>query len=127
MKRQAILTKSVGTKVSGAELSLLENCARDRGLTLSTWARRSLLAAAVEAQPSGDVIALAEVLALRSIAINLLFSISQGQAVTAETMKALIERADAEKMRRAAERLSAERQPENETMPNAMEGSTGGK
>ena len=49
MKRQAILTKSVGTKVSEAELALLEARAKSTGLTLSTWMRRSLLAAPIEA------------------------------------------------------------------------------
>ena len=48
MKRQAILTKSVGTKVSEAELALLEARAKSTGLTLSTWVRRSLLAVPVD-------------------------------------------------------------------------------
>jgi len=44
-----------------------------------------------------------ELLALRTILINLLFSVSKGEPVTPEQMQALIERADRDKMRRALE------------------------
>jgi hypothetical protein len=106
MKREAILTKSVGTKVSEAEFALLEDRARQGNATLSAWVRRSLLAAATETHASEPEIFLGEVLALRSIAINLLFSISQGNAVTEESMKTLIDRADSDKVRRAVERFA---------------------
>jgi hypothetical protein len=107
MKRQAVLTRSVGTKVSEHELSMLGNCARASAMNLSAWVRRTLLAAAEEGRVCVDEIALGEVLALRTIVINLLFSIAQGQPVTTESMKALIDRSDADKARRATERLAA--------------------
>jgi hypothetical protein len=109
VKRQAILTKSVGTKVSEAELALLEARAKSTGLTLSTWVRRSLLATPVEAMSNVGEVALAEVLALRTILINLIFSVSQGKPVTAESTQALIDRTDADKMMRAMERLAGAR------------------
>ena len=109
MKRQAILTKSVGTKVSEAELALLEARAKSTGLTLSTWVRRSLLAAPIEATLNVGEVTLAEVLALRTILINLMFSVSQGKPVTAESTQALIDRTDADKMMRAMERLTGAR------------------
>ena len=47
MKR-ALRTKSVGTKVSEAELRVLESRAAAAGLTLSEWVRDVLLASSVE-------------------------------------------------------------------------------
>jgi hypothetical protein len=51
---------------------------------------------------------LGEVLALRTILINLLFSLGSGKPVTPEAMQELIARADGDKSRRAAERLWAQ-------------------
>lgn len=115
MKRQAILTKSVGTKVSEAELALLEARAKSTGLTLSTWVRKSLLALPVEVTSNASEVALAEVLALRTILINLMFSVSQGKPVTAESTQALIDRTDADKMTRAMERLAGARSTDLES------------
>lgn len=47
MKR-ALRTKSVGTKVSEAELRVLESRAAAAGLTLSEWVRDVLLGSSVE-------------------------------------------------------------------------------
>ena len=78
-------------------------CARG-GLTLSEWVRDAVLAAGrgevadagVVAVPrSEEGVVLAEVLALRAVVINLLFSISQGERKTPQEMQALIEQADA--------------------------------
>jgi hypothetical protein len=49
---------------------------------------------------------LAEVLALRAVVINLLFSVSQGERLTVEQMQGLIERADTGKAAKAAKLLS---------------------
>jgi len=59
----------VGTKVSEAEFALLEERARAAGLTLSEWVREALLAGPVELE-AGEMV-LAEVLALRSLFLNL--------------------------------------------------------
>ncbi len=60
---------------------------------------------------------LGEVLALRTILINLLFSLTNGQPVTPEAMRELIARADGDKARRAMERLTAVRAAEPEPSP----------
>lgn len=106
-------TKSVGTKVSEAEYVALEGCARGRGLKLSEWVRDVLLSAARDGEAgavagprAGDGVLLAEVLALRAILMNLLFSIGKGETVTPEQMQSLIERADAGKAAKAAKLLS---------------------
>jgi hypothetical protein len=48
---------------------------------------------------------LAEVLALRTILLNLHFMVAKGETITAEGMQAIIKRADAGKAKKAAERL----------------------
>ncbi len=112
-------TKSVGTKVSEAEFALLEERARGAGLRLAEWVREALLAAPVESGPDAAEVALAEVLALRSLFLNLQFRSDKGPLTEAE-LRGLIERADGVKMQRARERLvavRAESKTDEETEP----------
>ncbi|MEG9436374.1 hypothetical protein JAO29_09375 [Edaphobacter sp. HDX4] len=106
MVKLPLRNKSVGTKVTEAEFATLEIQARARKLTLSEWVRAELLE---PKQSRDDDVLLAEVLALRTIMINLLFSLAKGERLTTEAMKELIERADGDKASRAMERLSAGR------------------
>jgi hypothetical protein len=107
-------TKSIGTKVSEEEFAALEECARAADMTLSEWVRSVLLAGT--GRPGGDVVVasteievtLAEVLALRTLFLNLQFRQAQGPIPEAE-MRGLIERADAVKGDRARERIEAAR------------------
>jgi hypothetical protein len=113
-------TKSVGTKVSEAEFALLEERARGAGLRLAEWVREALLAAPVESGPDAAEVALAEVLALRSLLLNLHFRAAKGEPVAEPEMRGLIERADGAKMQRARERLvaaRAESKTDEETEP----------
>jgi hypothetical protein len=52
-------------------------------------------------------VALAEILALRSLLLNLHFRTAKGKPIPEPEMRALIERADGVKMQRARERLDA--------------------
>ena len=61
-----------------------------------------------EAALAGRV-ALAELLALRTLLLNLFFRAAKGEAIPEPEMRALIERADGAKMQRARERLEAAR------------------
>jgi len=95
--------------VSEAEFAMLEERAQSAGRTLSEWVRDVLLASPPEGtgRPGGDTnVWLAEVLALPTIPLNALFAISRGEALTEEVMRGLIERADANKMKRAPEVLA---------------------
>jgi hypothetical protein len=67
-------------------------------------ARRALKA--TDASPA-DSIVLAELLALRTILLNLHFHLGSGTPVAAETMQRLIERADQDKHQQAEARLTA--------------------
>ena len=53
------------------------------------------------------MILLVELLALRTIVVNLQFALAHGEPPTVEAMQRLIERADLEKFGRAQERLHA--------------------
>jgi hypothetical protein len=108
-------TKSVGTKVSEAEFAMLEERARGAGLTLSEWVREALLTGPVE---TGEVV-LAEVLALRSLLLNLSFRADKGPMTEGE-MRGLIERADGVKGQRARERLEAARKTVSKTDENGV-------
>ena len=107
-------TKSIGTKVSEEEFAALEECARRADMTLSEWVRAVLLAAPGVDLPDDEAalagrVAVAEVLALRTLLLNLFFRSAKGEAIPEPEMRALIERADAVKGDRARERLEAER------------------
>jgi hypothetical protein len=106
-------TKSIGTKVSEEEFAALEECARQADMTLSEWVREVLLSAPGVELPGDEAalagrVTLAEVLALRTLFLNLQFRTGQGPMTEAE-MRGLIERADGVKMQRARERLEAAR------------------
>ncbi len=102
-------TKSVGTKVSEEEFAALEARARARELTLSEWVRAELLEPRADGGGAADEVLLGEVLALRTILLNLMFSLTNGKPVTPKAMRELIERADGDKARKAMERLTAVR------------------
>ena len=101
MVKLALRNKSVGTKVTAAEFDALERRAHAQKLTLSEWVRAELLNIKKE---DCDEVLLGELLALRAILINLLFSLGKGERLTAEAVKELIERADRDKVNRAAGR-----------------------
>jgi len=98
----SLRTKSISTKVTDEEYARLEAFAGEQ--TISEWARDVLLKAA---KPNtSDQTVLAEVLALRTILLNLHFAVSRGQTLTAAEMQQLIERADKNKLSKARERLA---------------------
>ena len=100
-------TKSVGTKVTEEEYAKLETRALDTHLSISEWCRAVLLekAEGPNASGTGETL-LAEVLALRTILLNLHFAIARGEAINADEMQAIIERADRDKEKKAALRLA---------------------
>lgn len=98
----SLRTKSISTKVTDEEYAQFEASAAEQ--TISEWARDVLLKAT---KPNaGEQTVLSEVLALRTILLNVHFAISQGQALTTEEMQRIIERADQSKLSRAQQRLA---------------------
>jgi len=92
---------------------LLEERARGAGMRLAEWVREALLAAPVEPVASSGVdsgeVALGEILALRSLLLNLHFRAAKGEPVAESEMRGLIARADGTKIERARERMAAVR------------------
>jgi hypothetical protein len=98
----SLRTKSISTKVTDQEYARFEASAGEQ--TISEWARDVLLKAT---KPNaGEQTVLAEVLALRTILLNVHFAVSQGQTLTAEEMQQLIEWADQSKLSKARQRLA---------------------
>jgi hypothetical protein len=67
--------------------------------------RQVVLSAA--ALGSAEQVILAELLALRTIVLNVHIMIATGEMLTADAMQRLIDRADHDKIRKAQERLSS--------------------
>jgi hypothetical protein len=98
-------TKSIGTKVTPEEYGRIQTLAGEQ--PVSEWVRAALLKASEP--PAADATVLAEVLALRTILLNLHFHLCSGAPITAEAMQRLIERADHDKYPQAEARLTAPR------------------
>ena len=94
--------KSISTKVTEEEYAQFEALAGAR--TISEWAREVLLRAS-KPSPSDQTI-VAELLALRMILLNVLFSIANREPLTSEDMQDMINRADATKLAKALDRLT---------------------
>jgi hypothetical protein len=110
MPADQIRNRTVGCKMSDSEYERLSAVVESEGMTLGEWCREVLLERIDGRKPSViEETLLAEVLALRTILLNLHFTVAKGEAITAEGMQAIIERADAGKAKKAAERLAAER------------------
>jgi len=106
MKR-ALRVKSVGTKVSAAELRVLESRAAAAWLTLSEWVRDVLLGSSVEmGTMAAERAILGEMLAMRAILLNFMLKLSMRQPITEQVSRQLIEWADSNKMKRALEILA---------------------
>lgn len=94
-------TKSISTKVTPEEYARIVAFAGED--TISEWARGVLLRAHAPS-PSEEAL-MAEMLALRTILLNLHFALCRGESLTAETMQRFIQRADQDKHHEAADRL----------------------
>ena len=121
-KPPLLRTKSATTKVTEAEYARLESLAEASGVNMSEWMRGRLLGRDGADRIEDAATVLGEVLALRTILLNLMFSLANGKPVTPDGMQELIGRADGDKMRKAMERLTAGRGTEPEAETDADEG-----
>jgi hypothetical protein len=120
LMKRALRVKSVGTKVSEAELRVLESRAAAAGLTLSEWVRDVLLGSSVEmGTMAAERAILAEVMAMRTILLNFMLKLGTGQPIPEKVSRELIAWADGNKMRRALEVLakSSTREERMQTAP----------
>jgi hypothetical protein len=110
MKREAErYTRAITTKVTDAEFKQLEQLWSASGMTRSEWCRTALLDL-IDSQrslhiPKETALLLAELLALRTITVNLLDCLGSGEILSREKLATVTELADREKFRRAIDRL----------------------
>jgi hypothetical protein len=95
-------SKSISTKVTEEEYAQFETLAGDQ--TMSEWVRDALLKAARPSPAEQTIVA--ELLALRMILMNILFTIANREPLTTTAMDDIIQRADASKSAKALERLT---------------------
>jgi hypothetical protein len=108
MPADQIRNRTVGCKMTDNEYERLAAVAEGDSMTLGEWVREVLLERADGRKPSViEETLLAEVLALRTILLNAFYKLAQGEKLTAEEMQEIIERADAGKTTKAAQRLAA--------------------
>ena len=107
--RSLFLSKTIGVRVTEADYARLQALADAQGKPVGEWCRTVLLDLA---QSLGDKpkpieqALLAEVIALRTIVANLTYAFTSEGKVTREHMLAVIDRADKNKLKRAAEILA---------------------
>jgi len=95
-------SKSISTKVTEEEYAQFEILAGDQ--TISEWVRDALLKATKQSPAEQTIVA--ELLALRMILMNILFTIANREPLTSTSMDDIIKRADASKLAKALERLT---------------------
>ena len=104
-------SKTIGVRVTEDDYARFQVLADAQGKTVGEWCREVMLANvkhAAASQQSGTVemhAVMAELAALRTILLNVLFKQANGETLTAEQMQKLIDRADADKLKNAQERL----------------------
>lgn len=96
-------TKGLSSKFTQAEYAALEALAG--GQRMGAWARQQLLA--ISGRRAIEETVVSEIAALRTIVLNLQFAFIRGEALTAEDVQRLIDRADKDKLRKARARLAA--------------------
>jgi hypothetical protein len=95
-------TKGLTAHLTNAEYAALEVLAGAQ--PISTWAREQLLAISTRRATEETVVG--EIAALRTIVLHLQFAFIRGEALTADDVQKLIDRADKDKLRKARARLA---------------------
>lgn len=104
--RSQFRTKSIGVRVSDSDFIKLQEIADLNGKPLGEWCRDVLLE--VARHPAGtptEQAVLAELIGLRTIVGNLVYTFTSEGKVTHDQMAGFVERADATKIKRAVELL----------------------
>jgi hypothetical protein len=94
MVKPPLRRKSIGFKVSEEEYAQLETAAQTSGRTLGEWCREVVLASASDVE-RGDP-ALAEIVGMRLLLVNVLGPVAAGEKVTPERFNRSTESRDRE-------------------------------
>jgi uncharacterized protein (DUF1778 family) len=102
-------TKSIATRLTEAEFAEIESAAASAGKKVAEWLREAALAQARTArEEKTDTVLLAELLALRSMVVNL-FAVASKGPLSEETLRRISTYADAIKDQKAEELLARKR------------------
>jgi hypothetical protein len=113
-------TKSIATRLTDAEFAEIESAAGSAGKKVAEWLREAALAqarATGEEKKTTDTVLLAEVMALRSLIVNL-FAVASKGPLSDETLRKIAAYADAIKDQKAEELLARKR---SQTAPESGE------
>ena len=100
MVKPPLRTKSIGFKVSEEEYAQLETAAQADGRTLGEWCREIVLASASDAARHDP--ALAEIVGVRLLLVNVLGPVAAGESVTPEKFNQLLDQISEAKHQLAA-------------------------
>jgi hypothetical protein len=110
MVKPTLRTKSIGFKVSEDEYAQLERGAQAQGATIGEWCRTVVLAHSPAPVPTPETITahalMAELVALRSIVLTVVYQLARGERPSEDAMQRLSDRADEEKRAIARDRLA---------------------
>jgi hypothetical protein len=110
MVKPPLRTKSIGFKVSEEEYAQLETAAQASGQTLGEWCRKMVLRGGASDDP-----ALAEIIGVRLLLVNVLGPVAAGEKVTAEKFNQLLDQISEAKHQLAAKlQQQASEKPQRE-------------
>jgi uncharacterized protein (DUF1778 family) len=105
-------TKSIATRLTDAEFADVEYAASSAGKKVAEWLREAALAQArtTGEEKTTDTVLLAEVMALRSLIVNL-FAVASKGPLSDETLRKIVAYAEAIKDQKAEELLARKHVP----------------
>src|SRR5580658_433873 len=115
MVKPPLRTKSIGFKVSEEEYAQLETAAQADGRTLGEWCREAILRGGSASDAAAHDPALAEIIGVRLLLVNVLGPVAAGEKVTPEKFNQLLDQISEAKHQLAAKLQQAARkkpQPE---------------
>jgi hypothetical protein len=119
MMKPPLRTKSIGFKVSEEEYAQLETAAQASGQTLGEWCREMILEGASH-DPSLSDPALAEIIGVRLLLVNVLGPVAAGEKVTPERFNQLLDQ-----ISEAKHQLAAKLQQQAREKPKPEKSSSG--
>ena len=113
MVKPPLRTKSIGFKVSEEEYAQLETAAQASGRTLGEWCREMILRGGASNAAAHDP-ALAEIIGVRLLLVNVLGPVAAGEKVTPEKFNQLLDQIGEAKQQLAAKLQQASEKPQRE-------------
>ena len=118
MVKPPLRTKSIGFKVSEEEYAQLETAAQASGRTLGEWCREAILRGGSASNAAAQDPALAEILGVRLLLVNVLGPVAAGERVTPERFNQLLDQISEAKHQLAAKLQQQTREKKQREKPS---------